>query len=938
MMRKLLSAAMLFLTGILCASAQMPQPQQLPLNPKVRHGVLSNGMNYYIMHNEEPKNRANFYIAQKVGSTLETPTQLGLAHFLEHMAFNGTKNYPGKNLLNYLQSKGIRFGADINAYTGFDETVYNIDNIPCTDQALMDSVLLALHDWSCAILLESAEIDAERGVIREEWRGRNDAGYRWYSKALKDIFDEYQYQQMPIGSMDVVMNFKYDELRDYYHRWYRPDQQGIVIVGDFDVDAMEKKVKDLFSTIEMPKNAPKREYPKVSDNKKMLYSAYEDPELESTQVIVMFKSDKFPFNMRNTDQMYVADLLQKIVATLVNHRLSDEANKAECKYTYAGTYFGNFLVSATKDAYSISIQPKNQADIEGAVREVMAIVTRALTTGFTINEWNRVRDEYMSLYENAYNERDKQSNKAQAKAIIRHFIDNTPEPGIEMEWEIAQNMLPQLPVEVINQLASQILTSENQAVMLAMPKKDGIELISADIMEKAVNEPMNAKYEALVDEVITDPLIAQLPKPGSVTNVKENPVTGATEFTLSNGVKVIVKSTDFAADQIMMQAFRNGGKRAYPESQAANVLMAGDVFSLSKLGPFDTMTLQKYLAGKNASLGFEIARVVDTLEGGSTVKDLPTLMELIYAAFTSLGADEENFKVNIDRARPRLEGMVKTPDYQFDTHRSEAIYGDNKMMMPVGINTINEVNYNEALNLVKNSLSNAADYTFIFTGNVDLATIRPLLEQYIATLPVARRKKVAEVTSILPRDGKIVDNFKIETQAPIVKVFENWSGNIPYTVENSSKVDLLGDIFQIHLTEKLREEEGGTYSPGAGAYIDPVTNIFTVVAIYDTNSDQVGRMLELSQQILEDLLKNGADAERFNKVREAAIKQHENNIRTNGYWMNNLSLYERGINNITGAEEALKNLTLEDFNAFIKGLYNGKNNVEVVMTGEPAAK
>ncbi|MDE6577008.1 MAG: insulinase family protein, partial [Muribaculaceae bacterium] len=325
----------------MCAAAQTP----LPLNPKVKHGVLPNGLTYYILHNEMPKERANFYIAQKVGSTLEEQSQLGLAHFLEHMAFNGTKNYPGKNMLNYLQGKGIRFGADINAYTSFDETVYNINNVPTTDHPLMDSVLLVLRDWSGDILLEESEINAERGVIQEEWRSRNNASLRMYTQMLPKIYEEYQYHQMPIGSLEVVMNFKPEELRAYYKKWYRPDQQGIIIVGDFDADEMEKKVIDMFSTIPMPENAAERKYPSVSDNKEPIYFAYTDPELTSPRTTISFKSEKVPFELRNTVEVYTQhDLVQSLIAALINGRLQENSVNPNCLYSGAGVYFGDYYV------------------------------------------------------------------------------------------------------------------------------------------------------------------------------------------------------------------------------------------------------------------------------------------------------------------------------------------------------------------------------------------------------------------------------------------------------------------------------------------------------------------------------------------------------------------------------------------------------------------
>ncbi len=345
MIRKAVGLVMA-LVGVFGIHAQAHQLTPLPLDPKVKHGVLPNGLNYYIMHNEMPKERANFYIAQKVGSTLETEEQLGLAHFLEHMAFNGTTHYPGKNMLNYLQSKGIRFGADINAYTAFDETVYNINNVPTTDKPLMDSVLLVLRDWSCDLLLEEAEIDAERGVIQEEWRQRNDASTRMYTQILPQIYKEYQYQQMPIGKMEIVMNFKPEALRAYYKKWYRPDQQGIVIVGDFDVDEMEKKVIEMFTSIPMPENAAPRVYPTVSDNEEPIYVTFSDPELRMPRTTISIKSEKVPFEYRNTQEIYINDdIVKMIIQNLINNRLADASHEPGCTYSQAGVYFGDFYVS-----------------------------------------------------------------------------------------------------------------------------------------------------------------------------------------------------------------------------------------------------------------------------------------------------------------------------------------------------------------------------------------------------------------------------------------------------------------------------------------------------------------------------------------------------------------------------------------------------------------
>lgn len=935
MIKKVLSIAM-FLTGILCMSAQMPQLTPLPLNPKVKSGVLPNGLSYYIMHNEEPKERANFYIAQKVGSTLETEDQLGLAHFLEHMAFNGTKNYPGKNMLNYLQSKGIRFGADINAYTAFDETVYNINNVPTTDKPLMDSVLLVLHDWSGDILLEEAEIDVERGVIQEEWRTRNDASFRMYSSILPKIYEEYQYEQMPIGKMEVVMNFKPEVLRAYYKKWYRPDQQGIVIVGDFDAEEMEKKVIDLFSTIEMPANAAERVYPTVSNNEKPIYASFTDPELNVPRTTISFKSDKVPFEMRNTVEVYANDMLLKnVISSLINNRISEAAQNPECTFAQAGVYFGDFYVSKTKDSFNIVVIPKKGT--QAAVAEVMAIVARACKTGFTGTELDRVRDEILASYENSYNERDKTSNGAFGSELCRHFVDNEPAPGIEKEFEIVKQILPMIPVQAINQGVASLLTNENMVIVTSEPQKEGFAIVAEDVMVKTVTDAMNAQYEAYVDEVITDPLIANLPTPVKIKGDAKPFAFDSYEFNLPNGARVIVKPTDFAADEILLTAYREGGKQTYDKEDAANVLLSDVAFNSSKKGPFDTKTLDKYLAGKKAGVSFAINNYTDVLSGVSTVKDLPTLMELIYTSFTNVNPDKDTYNVTVERINNTLKNAVTNPQYIFSEQLSKTKYPENPIMQNLTLETLEAADYDKMLSMVHNALGNAADYTFIFTGNVDVNTLKPLLEQYIATLPAGKKSKANVKTPIKLARGDVKNEFKQPMQTPTTFVYDIYSdNNIPFTMKNYIMVSMMGDILDNIYTNTLREEEGGTYGASVSAMLNPFTGVWDLEYFFQTNKDQQASLIKRANDEYMKLMKEGASAEEFNKVKEAMLKQYDIQVRKNSYWDSNLMAYVRGVDLITENKAAIESITLEDLNKFMKGIYNGKNRVQVIMEGTPA--
>ncbi|MEZ3550796.1 MAG: insulinase family protein [Muribaculaceae bacterium] len=934
MIRKVMSIAML-LIGTLCVGAQM-QLTPLPLNPKVKHGVLPNGLSYYIMHNEEPKERANFYIAQKVGSTLETEEQLGLAHFLEHMAFNGTTNYPGKNMLNYLQGKGIRFGSDINAYTDFDETVYRINNVPTTDANLMDSVLLVLHDWSGDILLEEAEINAERGVIQEEWRQRNDANTRMFKAILPLIYDEFQYEQMPIGKMEVVMNFKPEVLRAYYKKWYRPDQQGIVVVGDFDADEMEQKVIKLFSTIPMPKNAAPREYPHVSDNKEPIYASFTDPELSMPRTTISFKSEKVPFEQRNTMEMYMMDVLDKsLISSLINNRLQENAMNPECKYTGAGVYFGSFYVSKTKDSFNVVAIPKKGT--QPAVEEVMAIVARACKTGFTDSELERVKTEMLSMYENQYNERNKTNSHALGQELCRFFIDNEPTPGIEKEYEIVKQSLPMIPVQAVNQMVKGLLTKENMVIVTTEPQKEGFEIVAKDVLVKTVNDAMDAEYEAFVDEVVTEPLIANLPAPGKI--VKETPLAnlGATEYVLSNGVKVVIKPTDFAADEIKMTAFREGGKQTYSVDQAADVNLMSAAFESSKMGPFDMKTLQKYLAGKQVGVGFSVNAFSDVFSGSSTIKDFKTLMELVYTGFTNLNEDPDTWEAISQILRTRLQNAEKDPNTIFFEQVTKARYPGNPLMQDVTLAELDKADYTRMFNLAKSALKNAADYTFLFTGNIDNDSIKPLLEQYIATLPAAKVEKLKVVTPVKAATGIVKNEFKQPMQSPVSSVYNLYSGsNVPFSIKNSILVNMMGDILDDIYIRTLREEEGGTYGASVGASINPNLGIWSLIYYFQTNKDQQAQLVKRAQDEYMKLLNEGAKTEEFNKVKEAMKKQYEIQLRSNKYWNDNIMSYLRGYDYITDYGKILDSISLEELNKFMKGVYDGKNRIEVIMEGVPA--
>lgn len=733
------------------------------------------------------------------------------------------------------------------------------------------------------------------------------------------------------------MNFKPEVLRAYYKKWYRPDQQGIVIVGDFDADEMERKVKELFSTVKMPENAAPREYVEISDNPEPIYIHFEDPELQVSQIWVQFKSDKTPWEMRNTDAGYVQDeLLVSILVQMINDRLAEYAQKPECPYMEAEALVWDYMqIAATKDAFAVLIVPND--DIMSAYTSAMGIVARACKTGFTQTELDRAVDNMLSAMEKRNNEKDKTYNASYANQLIKNFTENKPAPGSELELMMAQQVLPNVPLELYNQVAQQILTPENQVILIMQPQNDKTNVLEASEAIGALENTLNSQYEAYVDEVITDPLISELPKPGSIKNTSAN--DESTTFTLSNGVNVVLKTTDFKADEIRMMAFRKGGKQIYPKDQAANVQMLTDAVECSKIGNFDNTTMRKYLAGKNVSVGFSMSSDLDVVAGSSNVKDFQTMMELVYAHFTALNPDATAYEANVQKTKAALANYDKMPQFIFQKNVLKTIYGNNPVTNQPDVALVDAANYEQMLAMAKNVLSNAADFTFLFVGNVDEATLRPMLEQYIASLP---SKGKAEPNKIVNKiefaKGVINDVNDLEMQSPVTTVFELYHGDLPFSIENYIMTDLMGEVLDMIYIETLREDEGGTYGASVGAAYDLDENQWYLQNQYNTAEDKYVNLDKRADKELRDLLSNGAKADHFNKVREAAVKQYEINCKTNGFWINKFRNDALGHDVYTGYLETLQNLTLDKFNKFLKGINIDNNDIQMVQIGKPIAQ
>lgn len=906
--------------------------EQFPIDTAIRHGVLPNGLTYYIMHNEEPKNRAEFHIAQKVGSILEEENQRGLAHFLEHMAFNGTTHFPGKTMLEYLQNNGMRFGYDINAYTGFDETVYRVSNVPTEREALLDSTLLVLYDWACEISLLDEEIDKERGVIQEEWRSRNNANWRMYEAVVPEIFRGSRYaNRMPIGTMDVVMNFKYDELRDYYHRWYRPDQQGIIIVGDFDADKMEQKVIDLFSKIKMPKNAPAREYFPVPDHKGIDYALYADPEASMTLIYLFFQHPTTPKAEKNTRAYLRRDIINILSTTMLYARFNEIAQNPDAPFGYAIGQDGPFFISSTKDAYTLIAMAKDGKTLE-TFRTLLTEAQRLNLHGFTASELERAKADVKMILENNYAERNNRKSQALAESIISTFTQGGYMPGIEIETQESLQMLSTITAEEVSNFIENVISEDNVSIIISGQEKEGAVYPTKDEIVATFNDVLSQDIPAYVDEVVTSPLISDIAAPGKIVKETYDENIGMTVWNLSNGATVYLKPTDFKNDEINMSAVSLGGMWAYGGQSSPEIKLMSDVVESSALGNFTRTELDKYLAGKYVGARFSLNSATENILGSCVNKDFETMLQLNYLLFTDVDKDQQAFDALKSRLKSQITLSKNNPSFIFRDSIYGTLYNHNPLVRNTTEDDLNALDYDKCLELYRQRVADAGDFTFSFVGSFNIDSIRPYVEKYIASLP-GNGKKESITYTLTCTDGNISNYFDQPMLSPKTNVYVSYTGNMEYSMYNDMMFNLLGDIMTIKYTTSLREEEGGTYGAGVDAYLSQFTDEWAISYQFATNAEQRDNLIKIADTELANAIKNGVDESEFAKVKEAAIKQYEISLQTNDYWISVLNDLATGQDSYTGFKEMLQNLTLDEFNSFINRLDISKNHISVVMTG-----
>ena len=924
------AAIIIFVCGVASGFAQ--QMPFMPTDPNVRVGKLENGLTYYIRHNELPENQADFYIAQKVGSILEEDNQRGLAHFLEHMCFNGTTNYPGNLLREYLESIGVKFGANLNAYTSIDETVYNISNVPVTRETVVDSCLLILHDWANDLTLDHEEIDKERKVIHEEWRTRTGAMMRMYEKVFPIMYKDSKYAyRLPIGTMEVVDNFPYQALKDYYEKWYRPDQQGIIVVGDIDVDKVEEKIKKLFSPIEMPANAAERVYYPVPDNDEPLIALAKDKEQQVPVIYVFHKHDAVPNEEKNNISYLAMNYMISMIGNMLNARLDEMTQKPQPPFIQAMAEDGNYLLAKTKGAF-IGLAVAKEDGILTSTEALMTEIERVRQFGFTASEYARAKADYLRALESAYNEKDKMRNSQYVREYVRHFIDNEPIPGIENEYAIMNQLVPNIPVEAINQLVKQIIGEKNIVVSVFCPDKEGMKYPTDAELKAVIDKVKAAKLEAYVDKVSNEPLMKELPAGGKVVKSEAGPFDSKI-LTLSNGVKVVLKKTDFKADEIIMQAFSTGGNSMFDDKDVIQFKLMNQVVGLGGLGNFSAVDLDKVLAGKMASASAYVNSLTEGISGGCSPKDMETMLQLTYLRFTAPRMDQDAFASFISRNKAALANAEADPNTAFSDSISVALYNRHPRAISVKAETLDKIDYNRVMELYKDRFADASDFTFVMVGNIDEATATPLIEKYLGGLPSINRKEKFRDVNLDIRKGQYENNFTRKMETAKSSVLMVASGKCEYTQKSLVTMSILGQLLNILYTQTVREEAGGTYGVSCSGSISKYPEAEGVFQIYfDTDPQRRPQMVELINKGINDFIAQGPKPEDLSKVKEFMLKTYQQNQKENSYWMGilNSKLWE-GVDMNSGYENTVNSITVNDLKKFAKKFFGQKNMIEVSM-------
>ena len=887
-MKKILLLNVLLLSAAMTLPAQ-EAPEKLPMDPEVRYGRLDNGLTYYIRHNEQPKQRCEFHIAQAVGAILEEDHQNGLAHFLEHMAFNGTQHFPGKGIINYFESVGVNFGGNINAYTSIDETVYRLSDVPTYREGIIDSALYVMYDWSCGLLLLDEEIDAERGVILEEWRTGRTARRRMWKELNAKMYPGTQYAKRDvIGDTAVINNFEYQALRDYYHKWYGPDNQAIIVVGDIDVDTIEAKIRALWADVPRRENYGERPIYTVNHNDKPLVAIVTDKEAEGSRITLEYKFDQLPEEMQGTAQEYMLKLVRELACDILNNRFSELALDPNASFTGAGCQYDE--AAKKMDAFYGVIVPKEGRETE-AFNDLIFQLEKMHRYGFTQSELDRVKSEKLNSMEKYYNERNTRKNITLARECIRHFEDGETMPGAQWEYEFIQAVLPMVSLNTVNEVA-QALIHVNPTVAVMGPIKDGVNLPNEEAILATLEGQKDLAIEAPVEEVIDNELIKKQPRKGKIKASVFNEEIQSTEWTLSNGIKVVIHPTEFKADEILMQAFSKGGMSLVKTEDLPSAGVTTSIIQYCGLGRFNSTQLEKALTGKTVSVSPEISECVERLHGSSSIKDLETMLQLTYLYFTAPRRDEEAYQTFMALAKNQFANRDKNPKNTFSDSIQMMNSNHSERTILYNMETLEKVNLDKALEIFKARFANPADFTFVFVGNINPDD--PKVQEQICTwLGGLKTKKGHEevidhhVTVALGQQKNYFSR-QMETTTASNRI-QYTSYDMPYTMANDLNMEIIGRILSTRYLESIREREGGSYGVGTYGYMVSLPSPRAGLLMqFDTDPKKQPRLMEIIHEEVQTIIENGPLDTDLQKEKESMLKDFQEDLEKNTYWRRSL--------------------------------------------------
>jgi len=910
-------------------TSAFPLDASLPIDDHVRIDTLPNGIVYYIRKNDEPKNRAELRLAVNAGSVQEDDDQLGLAHFVEHMLFNGTRRFEKHELVDFLERLGMRFGPDINAYTSFDETVYMLE-IPTDSTAIVEGAFDVLEDWAAYASFLDEEIDKERGVVVEEWRRGRGASGRIRDQILPVLLANSRYKdRLPIGDTTIIYNADYETLRRYYRDWYRPDLMAVVAVGDFDVDRIETLIRDHFAALPARDNPRPRPSFDVPGHTETLYRIATDPEYPITQVEVDFKQPAEPFQVVSD---YRSRLVSGLFNSMLNKRFGEIARQGDAPYLWARVTKSGFVRPSI--FYSLAAQVQDDS-IDVGLEALLTEAARVRRHGFTATELERQKLQTLRGYERAYNERENTNSSSYAQEYVGSFLEAEPIPGIEYEYALVEQLLPRVTLEEINARAAELLATQNRVVIVTMPEKDDLTPPTEGELAAVLERVRQKEIPPYVDDVTDEPLIAEVPAPVAVTAEREIPEFGVTEITLANGLRVVMKPTDFKEDEVLFSASSPGGSSLASDEDYFDATFADILVTKSGVGAFDQTALQKKLAGKVVSVSPYIGELGEGLNGRASPADLETLFQLIHLYATASRADTTALVSFQNQQRSFLVNREATPASAFQDSLIAAFYGDHPRRQVPTLEQLDDLDLQKAHALYRDRFADMDDFTFIFVGNFDPDTLTALAQTYLGTLPATPREETwRDVGPDLP-DG-VVEKAAYKGQEPQSQVALVFHGPFDYNRLNRHRLRALEGVLDIKLREELREERAGIYSASVQSSSSDTPDPTYTLSVYFGCDPK--RAEELIQAIFDemDTVKGDDNLDEYiDKVQEQQRRQRETSLEQNGFWLGTLDFYyehpDEDLLDVLRYEELIDSLTADDIRQAAREYLRNDRYVQVVL-------